>query len=159
MPVNPESKTCVSDEMRRWKSGQLHSGSGGIVPVTPKGRRQALAISLNVCKRSSFEESLSSLGFSQESSRRVANLLSTVPDWPKQFETGIQDRKLPKENKTTIAVGLPDFDIDNRPGKQKGDQGKQRKQSSLTISPIATIGGNPQQGPRSRSDLKGFAMF
>lgn len=159
MPVNPDSKTCVEDELSRWRSGQLHSGSGEIVPVTARGKKQALVISLSAFGKSHFEESLLALGFSEESAKQVSKMLPTVPDWPKQFLTGIQDRKLPRENKITIAPGLPDFDIDNRPGKQKGDQGKQKEQSSLSISPMVVAGGNPQQGPRSRSDRKGLAMF
>lgn len=106
-----------------------------------------------------FEESLSSLGFSQQAVKEVTGLLAFMPDWQRQFETGKTRGKLPRENKTTIAPSLPGMDIDNRPGKQKGDQGKQKEQTSLTVSPQAISGGNPQQGPRSRSDLKGFAMF
>lgn len=109
--------------------------------------------------RDRYEESLISLGFSQESAEYASSLLAFTPDWNHQFETGKTKGKLPRENKTTIAPSLPGMDIDNRPGKQKGDQGKQKDQSSLAISPTAVAGGNPQQGPRSRSDLKGFAMF
>lgn len=89
----------------------------------------------------------------------MAGLLAFVPNWPRQFETGKMSGKLPKENKITKAQGLPDMDIDDRPGRQKGDQGKQREQSSLSITPGIVAGGNPQQGPRSRSDLNGLAMF
>ena len=53
MPVNPNDKNCVRDEMRRFKAGKLHSGPGkagkdGPVVENPK---QAIAISLSACKK------------------------------------------------------------------------------------------------------------
>lgn len=159
MPVNPASKTCVQDEMSLWQEGKLHSGSGHLVPPGEKGKKQALAISLNACKKSSFSERLANIGFSQESLKMAEEMLVELPDWDKQFNTGKTGAKVVRENKTTIAVGMPDMDIDNRPGKQKGDQGKQRKQDSSTLSAVAIPKGNPQQGPRSRSDLVGLRMF
>ena len=66
MPVK-KGPDCVSDEMHRWKSGNLHSGENG--PVV-KSRKQALAIAINECKHS---ERLQSLGFSEEVAERVAD--------------------------------------------------------------------------------------
>lgn len=86
-------------------------------------------------------------------------MLVELPDWVKQFETGSTGAKVKRENKTTLAVGLPDMDIDNRPGKQYGNQGKQSEQDSQSLSAVAVPKGNPQQGPRSRSDLTGLRMF
>ena len=105
MPVN-KGPNCVSDEMHRWKSGDLHSGENG--PVV-KGRKQALAIAISECKHS---ERLQSMGFSEEVSDKVAAMLdfsNANLDWGKQFDTGKgpgkdlnpdlgpADRKHPKE--------------------------------------------------------------
>jgi hypothetical protein len=105
MPVK-RGKNCVSDEMRRWKSGDLHSGENG--PVV-KSRDQALAIAISECKHS---ERLQSMGFSEVVANKVAAMLdfsNANLDWKKQFDTGIgpgemknpdigpADRKNPKE--------------------------------------------------------------
>jgi len=84
MPVR-KGKTCVSDEMHRWKSGDLHSGENG--PVV-KGRDQALAIAISECKHS---ERLQSMGYSEEVADKVAAMLdfsNANLDWKSQFETG-----------------------------------------------------------------------
>ena len=84
MPVK-KGKNCVSDEMHRWKSGDLHSGENG--PVV-KSRDQALAIAISECKHS---ERLQSMGFSEEVADKVAAMLdfsNANLDWKKQFDTG-----------------------------------------------------------------------
>lgn len=106
-----------------------------------------------------WKQGLMSMGFSQEASSKVDSMLAKVPDWESQFLTGETQSRTPFEDKTTIAPSLPGMDIDNRAGKQKGGQGKHKKHSSRSISPVAVPRGNPQQGPRSRSDLTGLAMF
>ncbi len=98
-------------------------------------------------------------GFTTESLTAVQEMLYGESPWEQQFLTGRTTEKLPRENKTTHAQSLQDMDIDNRPGKQRGSEGKQRGQSSESIFPVSNPKGNPQQGPRSRSDLKGLAMF
>ena len=88
MPVNPKSKDCVGDEMRRYKSGDLHSGEKG--PVV-KSRKQAIAIALSSCGKSEHSERLQSMGFSEEVADKVAGMLdfsNANLDWGKQFETG-----------------------------------------------------------------------
>jgi hypothetical protein len=102
---------------------------------------------------------LSSLGFSQGASEKVSEMLPTIPDWDEQFETGKTSGKLLREGKTTKAQGLPDMDIDSRDGKQRGGEGKQEQQSSLSIQASTLISANPQPGPRSRVDRKGLSMF
>ena len=54
---------------------------------------------------------------------------------------------------------FPDMDIDSRPGKQPGSEGKQKDTEEEMLGPTALPKGNPQQGPRSRSDLTGLRMF
>ena len=98
-------------------------------------------------------------GFTTESLAAVEEMLYGESRWKEQFLTGKTKDNLPRENKTTHAQGLQDMDIDNHPGKQKGNEGKQKEQSSDSIFPVSIPKGNPQQGPRSRSDLKGLAMF
>jgi hypothetical protein len=90
MPVNPKSKDCVSDEMKRWKAGNLHSGEDG--PVV-KNRKQAIAIALSSCGKSKSDhvERLQSMGFSEEVAAKVAQMLdfsNANLDWAKQFESG-----------------------------------------------------------------------
>jgi hypothetical protein len=109
--------------------------------------------------KQSFPQRLSHLGFSQESLKNAEKMLVDLPNWDKQFETGNTGAETKRENVTTLAVGLPDMDIENHPGKQKGDQGKQKRQDSRSLSAVAIPKGNPQQGPRSRSDLVGLRMF
>lgn len=160
MPAK-RGKGCVEAEMKKWKEGNLHSGvgKGGKEGPVVKNQKQAIAIALSVCGKSNYAEHLQSLGFSEESAKKAAGLLFKMPDWDNQFEKGDTNSQIPREGKKTIAQSLPDMDIDDRPGRQKGDQGKQKHQSSLSISPVALPRGNPQQGPRSRSDLTGLAAF
>ena len=90
MPVK-KGPNCVSDEMNRWKSGDLHSGENG--PVV-KGRKQALAIAISECNHS---ERLQSMGFSQETADTVAHLLdfsNANLDWGKQFDSGVGPGKM-----------------------------------------------------------------
>ena len=159
MPVNPGSKKCVGEEMHRFKAGELHSGTGKKGKEGPivKDRKQAIAIALSACKKGNYAESLQSLGFSQKASQAVARMISDA-DWDKQFETGSTGMKTQKENKTTKAVGLQDMDIDDRPGKQPGNQGKSKADPGELLGPAALPKGNPQPGPRSLQ-LKGLRSF
>ena len=99
------------------------------------------------------------MGFSQDSLDKAGKMLVDLPDWGKQFETGSTGAQTKRENVTTLAVGLPDMDVDNRAGKQKGNQGKPKQKDSQSLTAVAIPKGNPQQGPRSRSDLVGLRMF
>jgi hypothetical protein len=151
MPVNPKSKDCVGDEMRRWKAGALHSGENG--PVV-KSRKQALAIAISECKHS---ERLQSLGFSEEVADRVADMLdfsNANLDWNKQFETGKgpgkdlnpdlgpSDRKHPKELVSKAS----------RANNPKQDEPEMMSGVSLPKGPA-----NPQGG--SSKDVKGLRML
>lgn len=158
MPVNSKSETCFEDEMRLFKAGKLHSGrgKGGVKGPVVTSERQAKAIALSACNPPGYSEFLLGLGFSEEQAKKVARML---PDWDNQFENNDTLSSLPRENKTTIAPSLPGLDIDNRPGKQRGDMGKQKEIPSQAIQGPAVMPSNPHQGPRSRSDLKGTAAF
>ncbi len=68
MPVQ-KGPDCVGEEMRRFKSGDLHSGKSGKV-VTD--RKQALAIALSACGKSKYAETLKSMGYSEETANAVA---------------------------------------------------------------------------------------
>ena len=59
MPVH-KGPDCVGEEMRRFKSGDMHSGKGGKVVTDQK---QAQAISLSACGESKYSEVLQSMGF------------------------------------------------------------------------------------------------
>jgi hypothetical protein len=159
MPVNPDDKNCVRDEMRRFKAGKLHSGFGKAGKAGPvvENPKQAIAISLYACKRGDYAEALQSIGFSQESANRVSKMLESGA-WDRQFDKGSTGGETPKENKTTRAQGLSTMDIDNKPGKQKGSQGKLKENESGKLPPLATPSENPQPGPRSLQ-LKGLRSF
>lgn len=154
MPVNPSDKNCVRDEMRRFKSGELHSGKSHKV-VSDK--KQALAIALSACGKSKFSETLTGLGFSQDA---IESVFAMMPEsqWDRQFETGTTGNKPKRENKTTKGVGLAGMDVDGRPGKQPGGQGKVDGDSQESLSHVAIPKGNPQPGPRSLQ-LKGLRAF
>ena len=70
MPVQ-KGPDCVGEEMRRFKSGDLHSGKSGKV-VTD--RKQALAIALSACGKSKYAETLKSLGYTEETAIAVAEM-------------------------------------------------------------------------------------
>lgn len=163
MSTDKESKEnkCVKEEMGRWKAGKLHSGAGkgGKEGPVVKSQEQAIAIALSVCGKSNHAETFQTLGFSEEASRKAAEMLTKRPNWENQFRNGETLIQLPKENKTTLAPTLPGMDVDNRAGKQPGDQGKHAKHHSQGLTGITVPKGNPQQGPRSRSDRKGLAAF
>lgn len=90
MPVNPSSKTCVGDEMRRFKSGELHSGVGkkGKKGAVVTDKKQAVAIALRACGKSKYAEKLQSMGYSEETANKTADLLFAELDWERQFDTG-----------------------------------------------------------------------
>ena len=160
MPVNPSDKNCVRDEMRRFKSGSLHSGTGKAGKKGPivKDKRQALAIALSACGKSDYLERMKSFGFTEESADFVAKALSGG-SWENQFETGKSPGPAPeRENTITEAKGLQNLDIDSKAGKQKGNQGRDSEDGQLAITPNAIPRGNPQQGPRSLQ-LKGMRAF
>lgn len=154
MPVDPSDKNCVRDELRRFNSGNLHSGKSGKV-VTSK--KQALAIALSACKKSKFSESLEGLGYAKGTAESLTMLMSEG-NWDKQFETGSTGNKPKRENKVTRAVGLASMDIENKPGKQPGNMGKTESESQASLSHVAIPKGNPQPGPRSLQ-LKGLKSF
>lgn len=159
MPVNPRSKNCVRDELRRFKAGELHSGTGTSGKKGPvvTNKRQAVAIALSACGKSTYAERLESIGFSPKSAEEVSSMMAEI-DWDKQFESGTTGAKTKRENKTTKGVGLQNLDIDNRPGKQKGSEGKGKNESQGSIGPVSLPKGNPQPGPRSLQ-LKGMRAF
>lgn len=161
MPASRKGKKCIGEEMKRWKAGKLHSGTGkkGVDGPIVKDQKQAIAIALSVCGKSDHAERLINLGFSEEAAFQAAELLAKAPDWDNNFLTGETLSRTPRENKTTIAPSLPGMDIDNRPGVQPGGQGKHKNRDVQGLYPMVLPKGNPQQGPRSRSDLKGTAAF
>jgi len=156
MPVNPRSKSCVGDEMRRFKSGELHSGTGGKVV---QNKKQALAIALNACGKSKYAESLQSMGYSEETATAVAAMLDFAQiDWERQFETGKTSGGIkPSGNIHAPSPGIPDMDIDSRPGRQKGGEGKKDEDSEMITAAVLPAQ-NPQTSPKTRQ-LTGLRMF
>jgi hypothetical protein len=146
--------------MRKFKAKQLHSGTGvegekrGIV----KSRKQAVAIALSACGKADYSDSLKGLGFSEESADFVAQMISDS-EWAKQFETGSMKGPSNNGGGTIKAKGLSNLDIDSRPSKQKGNQGKVTQDGGQEgLMPAALPKGNPQPGPRS-IEQKGFKAF
>lgn len=90
MPVDKSDKDCVGQEMRRFKSGKLHSGTGKTGKEGPvvKKRKQAIAIALSACGKSKYAEKLMAIGYSEATANQVTDLLFAELDWEDQFETG-----------------------------------------------------------------------
>ena len=150
MPVK-KGPNCVSDEMHRWKSGDLHSGENG--PVV-KSRKQALAIAINECNHS---ERLQSMGFPPETADAVAHLLdfsNANLDWGKQFDSG----KGPGEMKK------PDLGPSDRkhprglvPPLKKGQAPKQEEPEMLSGPALEKGPANPMGG--SSKDVTGMRQL
>jgi hypothetical protein len=171
MPVS-KGKNCVKDEMHQWKHDGLHSGTGkkgkdGKLISYPSGKKQAIAVALSVCGKSKADhsESLQSLGYSEDTVNTVLDILyGESPDWKQQFKTGDPGKNNPQNYKVdpwfvrNDQSGRP-LDIDSRPGKQKGNQGKQEDNESGMISPVAFPKGpgNPQGG--SSKEVSGLRML
>lgn len=158
----------VGEEMHYFKRGQLHSGRGknGKPGKIVKDRKQAIAISLSMAgksKTADHAERLMSMGYSEETAVKVVGMLEYAGvDWKKQHQTGKAGPQNPDNYKPVAkeTQGLADMDIDNRPGKQPGDQGKLRVNTeSLSISgPALPKGpGNTQGG--SSKDVQGMRML
>lgn len=156
MPVNPRSKSCVGDEMRRFKSGELHSGGDGKVI---KNKKQALAVALSTCGKSKYAERLESMGYSEETARVVAHMLDFAQiDWKRQFDTGrTRNGVNPAGNIKAPSPSLPGMDIDSRPGKQPGNQGKKEEETEVITAAVMPAQ-NPQSSTKTKQ-LTGLAMF
>ena len=150
MPVK-KGKNCVSDEMHRWKSGDLHSGKNG--PVV-KDRKQALAIAISECNHS---ERLQSMGFSQETSDAVATLLdfsNSNLDWGKQFDTG----KGPGEMKNPDLGPADRHHPKELVSKKARENNPKQDEPEMLSGPALPKGpGNPQGG--SSKEVFGLRML
>jgi hypothetical protein len=151
MPVK-KGEGCVGEEMRRFHKGELHSGKGGKVVTRPK---QAKAIALSACGQSKYAEQLQSIGYSEETSLKVAEMLyGESPDWAKQFKTGDPGRNNQQNYETDpwfIRNNNRPADIDSRPGKQKGTQGKQAVNDDSEMLSAPSLPRSPAQpGPPSK---------
>lgn len=155
MPVH-KGPDCVSEEMRRFDKGQMHSGEDG---PTVKSRKQAVAIALSACGKSKYAEVLQGLGFSEQSTEEVIALFAEL-DWKKQFETGKSPGAEKKENYDTGIVSAKGI-TGARIGKTgPGNQGKLKvnSDSEMLSGPSLPKGpGNPQGG--SSKDVKGMQML
>lgn len=158
-----DHKDVVGQVMHRWKHKDpmpLHSGRGkkGKPGKVVKSRDQAIAIALSIAGESrDHTESLTSLGFSSEAALKANELLKDSQE--SAFLTGKRKTLLQRENKTTEAKGLAGYDIDSRPGSQKGGQGKLMDNEAEKFSPLSQSLPNPQTTPPSLNDRKGYSMF
>ena len=135
MPVNPKSKDCVADEMRRFKSGQLHSGENG--PAV-KSRKQAIAVALNACGKSDYVETLRSLGYPLETAEEVVAMFAEI-DWEKQFDKGGGPGPEKKENYNTGTVHIKGI-TGARIGKTgPGNMGKLKVNSDASVLEIPRV--------------------
>ena len=154
MPVNPNSPNCVGDELKRFKSGNLHSGKGGKI-VTDS--RQAKAIALSACGQSKYAEMLQSMGYSEETAEAVTSIFAEI-DWQKQFETG-------KGPGPRVAGNYEKDEWFGKPApsivpdkKSRKDNPKQNDEAEMLSGPALPKGpGNPQGG--SSKEVFGLRML
>jgi hypothetical protein len=110
---------------------------------------------MSVCGKADHIESLKSMGYSEEISAQVADMLyGESPNWKQQFKTGN-----PGKNNQQNYQKDPWFqrnndrpaDIDSRPGKQKGNQGKQAVNDDSEMLSAPSLPRSPAQpGPTSK---------
>ena len=110
-------KDKMGKVMHEFKRGQLHSGTGkkGKKGKVVKSREQAIAIGL------SYVEKLMGLGYSEAAALAVTDF--------------IESQKAADEVEQNSLEG----DIDARPGKQKGTQGKQKQDQQDSIATFPTV--------------------
>jgi hypothetical protein len=151
MPVK-KGKNCVGDELSRFKKGELHSGKGGKIVTNPK---QAKAIALSACGQSKYAEQLQSIGYSEDIAIKVTEMLyGESPDWKQQFKTGDPGKNNQQNYEKDPWFERNDTrpaDIDSRPGKQKGSQGKQKVNNDSEMLSAPSLPRSPvQPGPPSK---------
>lgn len=154
MPVH-KGPGCVGEEMRRFKSGQMHSGEDGSVV---KDKKQALAIALSACGKSKYAETLKSLGYSENVAEQVTAMFAEV-DWQKQFETGKTGPEKPENYETGQKYSKGFLSRMAKTG-SKGDGGKLKvnDDSSMIAGPALPKGpANPQGG--SSKDVQGMRQL
>jgi hypothetical protein len=166
MPVDKSSKDCVGQEMRRFKSGDLHSGTGkeGKKGGVVKDRKQAIAIALSVCGKSKkeYSEKIQSLGYTEETAQAITNLLYGETNWNDQFKTGktgptekgnfSPPNELDVEATLTGAGGKRSSKIPSYM-KTSGEEG----QRSISGPALERGPGNPQGG--SSKEVQGLRML
>jgi|GEM_PF-6604200 len=110
-------KDKMGQTMHKFKRGQLHSGTGkkGRKGPIVKSREQAIAIGL------SYVENLMALGYSEEAALAVASF--------------IESQKAADE----VAQNSMEGDIDARPGKQKGSEGKSKQEPQESVATFPTV--------------------
>jgi hypothetical protein len=151
MPIK-KGKNCVGDELSRFKKGELHSGKGGKIVTNPK---QAKAIALSACGQSKYAEQLQSIGYSEDIAIKVTEMLyGESPDWKQQFKTGNPGKNNQQNYEKDPWFERNDTrpaDIDSRPGKQKGSQGKQKVNNDSEMLSAPSLPRSPvQPGPPSK---------
>lgn len=104
---------------------------------------------------SKYVEQLQSMGYSEETSLKVTEMLyGESPDWKQQFKTGDPGKNNPQNYRVDPWFNRNNdrpADIDSRPGKQKGNQGKQAvNDDSEMLSPGSLPRSPVQPGPTSK---------
>jgi hypothetical protein len=153
MPVQ-KGPSCVGNELRRFKQGQLHSGKSGKVVTNPS---QAKAIALSACGQSKYAEMLQSMGYSEETAEAVTSIFAEI-DWQKQFETGKgPGPRVAGNYEKDEWFGKPAPSIVPDKSKRK-DNPKQNDEAEM-LSPVAYPKGpgNPQGG--SSKEVFGLRML
>jgi hypothetical protein len=132
-------KDKMGKVMHEFKRGQLHSGTGkkGKKGPVVKSRQQAIAIGISESKH---VEQLVAMGYSEEAAFAVASF--------------IESQKAADE----VEQHSLEADIDSKPGKQKGAQGKSKQDPQGSIAQFPTVphseGAQSTACPQPKSDAE-----
>lgn len=110
-------KDKMGKVMHEFKRGRLHSGTGkkGRKGKVVKSRAQAIAIGL------SYAEKLMAMGYSEEAALAVASFIES------------------QQAADEVAQNSLEGDIDSKPGKQRGAQGKRKQDPQGSIATFPTV--------------------
>lgn len=129
-------KDKMGKVLHEFKRGQLRSGTGkkGRKGKVVTNRAQAIAIG------SSYVEKLMAMGYSEEAALQFAEFAYNQPLGLAIASGMVQTAGfIESERQAEVAAEGPLSDIDSRPGKQKGDSGRQKQSPQGSVADFPTL--------------------